>query len=97
MEQLTKEMNKVYLAREKLAYAEGVYITCVAVARQYEQENPPLPENAPPLDEIMRRCQENCRKAKRILKNVDRMYNEVRLDFIKYLISSNQTQEQIIS
>ena len=84
MSQLSKELNKVVATKQLLDNAINSYRSAINVVRTFETPNPPLTKL--PINIVKRRAQLACKEAKLKVREIEKEYIKVRIEFIKFLL-----------
>ena len=84
MSQLSKELNRVIATKQLLDNAINSYRSAINVVRTFETPNPPLTKL--PIHIVRRRAQLACKEAKLRVREIEKEYIKVRMEFIKFLL-----------
>lgn len=84
MSQLSKELNRVIATKQLLDNAIDSYICAINVVKTFETPNPPLTKL--PINIVRRRAQLACKEAKSRVREIEKGYIKVRMEFIKFLL-----------
>lgn len=84
MSQLSKELNKVVAAKQLLDNARDTYKCAINVVKTLDSPNPPVTKL--PICIVRRRAQLACKEAKLKVREIEKDYIKIRMEFIKFLL-----------